>query len=265
MKTTTNDVTSPPGAPFEMRFPETRGLDQDEEWFEVNVDGEWKRIRFHDYHEVYNLPGMYEALFHRALSCNSPRKVIGALRDMLLEYNQENMPIRALDVGAGNGMVGRELTDLGAEAIVGVDIIPEAKTAAYRDRPWVYNDYYVADLTDLEEEIEEKIRRYNLNALTCVAALGYGDIPVKAFATAMDTIQTPGWLAFNIKEAFLHPGEDSGFSEFINQLSADKIIRIESYQRYRHRVSTSGQPLYYVAVVAQKLRDLPDGYLEAYE
>ena len=35
---------------------------------------------------------------------------------------------------AGNGMVGQELRAIGAEHIVGIDIIPEAATATARDR-----------------------------------------------------------------------------------------------------------------------------------
>jgi hypothetical protein len=36
------------------------------------------------------------------------------------------------------------------ESVVGVDIIPEAQEAADRDRPGVYEDYYVVDLTRMQ-------------------------------------------------------------------------------------------------------------------
>ena len=36
----------------------------------------------------------------------------------------------------------------------------------------------------------------------------------------------------------------------------DEIIQIQAYRRFRHRLSSSGQPPYYVAVVARKLRDV---------
>ena len=63
--------------------------------------------------------------------------------------NETAAKLRVLDVGAGNGMVGEELDRMGARHIVGVDIIPEAKEAAERDRPGVYDDYFVVDLTDV--------------------------------------------------------------------------------------------------------------------
>lgn len=244
-----------------VRFPDPDpALDQDQEWCEVLEDGQWRRIRFHDYHEVYNVPGLYEALFHRTLKCDSPARVIGLLTEVLAEYGQTPEHFRALDVGAGNGMVGEQLWNLRLEKVVGADIIPEAKAAAERDRPYVYTDYLVSDFTSLPETDEEHLRGFKFNLMTTVAALGYGDIPAKAFTTAIDLTETPAWLAFNIKEDFLYDTERSGFADLIEQLRKDRVIRIESYKRYQHRVSVAGEPLYYVAVVARKLRDLPDSY-----
>jgi hypothetical protein len=34
-------------------------------------------------------------------------------------------------------------------------------------------------------------------------------------------------------------------------------LRIEAYRRYQHRLSCAGEPLYYIALVAQKLQDVP--------
>ena len=51
---------------FEIRFPARNGaaVDQDEEWCEVRLAAGWRRIRFHDYHAVYSIPGLYEQLFY---------------------------------------------------------------------------------------------------------------------------------------------------------------------------------------------------------
>ncbi len=35
------------------------------------------------------------------------------------------------------------------------------------------------------------------------------------------------------------------------------------YRRYHHRISISGEPLFYVAVVAKKLKDLDSDLLES--
>ena len=49
-----------------VRFPRVDGAvpDQNEEWCDVIVDGELRRIRFHDYGEIYDIPGLYEVIFY---------------------------------------------------------------------------------------------------------------------------------------------------------------------------------------------------------
>lgn len=79
----------------------------------------------------------------------------------------------------------------------------------------------------------------------------------------MDLVETPAWLAFNIKEDFLDNEEADGFAGLINKLKRHGIIRIEATRRYRHRISYRGEPLYYVAVVASKLEDVPGEWLSA--
>jgi predicted TPR repeat methyltransferase len=241
-----------------IHLPDVAGLPQDREWCDVVVAGVRRRIRFHDYHEIYEIPGLYERLFYEKLQCNSPTRVARLLFEVMSEVDDSPANLRVLDIGAGNGMVGEQLRALGANCIAGIDIIPEAREAALRDRPGVYHDYFVADLTDLLEPIEKRLRKLNLNALSVVAALGFDDIPAKAFLKALDLIETPGWLAFNIKETFIHEGKSSGFSSLIRQLSRTDVIQMQAYRRYQHRLSIAGDPLYYAAVVARKLKDVPD-------
>jgi hypothetical protein len=250
-----------------LRFPDPHTtLDQDEEWCELlEPDGQWRRIRFHDYDEVYKVPGLYEALFYRTLRCNSPQVIANMLSEVLADHNEPMEKLRVFDVGAGNGMVGEQMFSGGVAESVGIDIIPEARDAALRDRPYVYSDYVVADLTDMDEADEKLVRNHRLNALTTVAALGFGDIPPAAFVKALDLVETPAWLAFNIKEDFLYDSGEGDFSALIEYLRAAKIIRIESFKRYQHRLSTSGEPLYYVAVVARKLADVPDDCYARFE
>jgi len=240
------------------------GLSQDREWCEVIVDGVARRIRFHDYGKLYQIPGLYEGLFYERLECCSPSRVVGLFEDVLEDVEDEEPDLRVLDVGAGNGMVGDELLSCGAEVIVGIDIIEQARQATLRDRPEVYSDYVVADLTDLSEQVEERLRRAKLNCLSTVAALGFGDIPPAAFLKALDLIDTPGWLAFNIKEDFLCERDGTGFCRLIRQLAREEIIQAQAYRRYRHRLSITGKPLHYVAMVARKRKDVPDHMLELY-
>ena len=249
----------------EIRLPDTADLSQDREWCEAVIDGRTRWFRFHDYGELYKVPGLYEKLFYEYLDCCSPSRVAHLLDDVLRDFREDPAELRVFDVGAGNGMVGEELAAMGADRVVGIDILQEARDAADRDRPDVYADYLVTDLTDLSEPQEEQLRRQGFNCLTTVAALGFGDIPPKAFAKALDMVVVPGWLAFNIKESFLSEQDSTGFCRLIRQLCREEVIQIQAYRRYQHRLSITGKPLYYVAVIARKLKDLPDDIEELWE
>ncbi|MEE8476834.1 MAG: hypothetical protein V3S19_00610, partial [Gemmatimonadales bacterium] len=53
---------------FHIRVPGASGkLDQDEEWFEFDLDGRTRRLRIHDYADMYRVPGLYEALVYGKL------------------------------------------------------------------------------------------------------------------------------------------------------------------------------------------------------
>lgn len=233
-------------------------LSQDTEWCLVELNGRKERVRFHDYGRIFEVPGLYERIFYDILDCDSPRRVIGMLGEIVNDNGDDAGALRVLDVGAGNGIVAEELLALGAEHIVGLDILEEAKRAAHRDRPEVYDEYLVADLTDLPEDAERSLDAAAFNCMVTVATLGFNDIPPEAFAAAAEFIETPGWLAFNLKEDFLGEREDTGFGRLIHSLQDAGIIEIHAHRRYRHRLSICGEPLHYVALVARKLDDIPD-------
>jgi hypothetical protein len=249
-------------ADFEVELPEVGQLDQDEEWCEILVGGERRRIRFHDYHEIYDIPGFYERLFYDKLECQSPRVIRRLLARALTELGTEPGELRVLDVGAGNGIVGEELRELGAGAVYGVDIIKEAAAAAHRDRPGVYERYLVTDLTDLARDERDTLAGANLNTMTTVAALGFDDIPPHAFAVAYNLISIPGLVAFTLKEEFVAKRDSSGFSNLIRRMFDEEVIRPLSKERYRHRLSVQGEPLYYVAFVAEKVNDVSLAWLD---
>ena len=96
-----------------------------------------------------------------------------------------------------------------------------------------------------------------------VAALGFGDIPVRVFAEAFHLVDDGGWVAFNIKETFLDDRDTSGFSVFIKTLILSEYLDIYHMERYRHRLSIDGQPLYYFAVACRKSCPIPLEMLEA--
>ncbi|WP_163506851.1 class I SAM-dependent DNA methyltransferase [Fodinicola acaciae] len=242
---------------FRIALPEpSTSYDQDAEWCLVDVDGKWREFRFHDYADIYRMPGLYEQLFHRVLRCTSPRTIATLLAGGLREDGTPAADLRVLDLGAGNGLVAEELTRIGVGYLVGADLLPEAAEAARRDRPGTYRDYLVADMANLTAEQTTRLRDHRFTALTCVAALGFGDIPTDCFRVAYDLVADGGWIAITIKDDFLSDRDTSGFSGLIKRAVQDGALKIVESHTYEHRLSTDGTPLRYVAVVGRKLSDL---------
>jgi SAM-dependent methyltransferase len=242
------------GRDFVLRLPDeaSSSASQDEEWCEVEIDGTTRRLRFHDYTEIYSIPGLYERLIYERLGCQSPRVIAGLLAAEIGNRDMHPESVRVLDLGAGNGIVAEELADAGVEHFVGVDIIQAAADAAERDRPGLYDEYVVADLLDAGSGAAERLDRQALNALTCVAALGFGDIPPDVFCEALRHVETGALVAYTIKDSFLGDEDPSGFSDLVERLEQDGSLVTISRERYQHRLSWAGEPLHYVAVLAEK-------------
>ncbi len=241
--------------------PEGDNLDQDEEWAVVRVDGGWRRIRLHDYGDVFAVPGLYEKWTYGVFRCRSPQKVHELLLRCLRESGADPGELVVLDLGAGNGCIAEVLSRSGIEKFVGVDIFNEAAEAAERDRPGLYDDYFVGDLTRPAPDQGSVLDRYAFNCMTCVAALGFGDIPPEVYAEAYNRIEPGGWIAFTIKSDFVSEGDKSGFSTLIHRMLSEDVMRLEAREPYTHRVSTDGDELIYEAFVGRKRRDIPRAWV----
>lgn len=249
-----------------IQFPkfECQNADQDESFFYLIEPKGKKKIRFHDYDTIYKIPGLYEQIFYDRLKCCSPIKVAQILTSSVAQSQKNLTEHRILDVGAGNGIMGAELKNFGVSRLIGIDIITEAKQATERDRPDIYDAYYVMDLCNLDEGEKEELSSWSFNCLTTVAALGFGDIPPMAFMEAFNVIQSEGWVAFNIKETFLDNSDTSGFSRMIRDLIFSEYLDLYHLERYRHRLSIEGEPLYYFAIAGKKNYDIPSEFYNKY-
>jgi SAM-dependent methyltransferase len=248
-----------------IQFPKngTSTLDQDEVYFYLQGNGHQEKIRFHDYDDIYRIPGLYEQIFYDRLKCASPSKVTAILESAVGQSQDNFSEMRVLDLGAGNGMMGEELKKHGVSRLIGVDIIPEAYEATVRDRPGLYDAYYVKDFTSLNDQDREEISSWQCNCMVSVAALGFGDIPPPAFVQAFNMINPKGWIALNIKETFFDISDKTGFSTMIRSLIFSEYLDVDHIERYRHRLSIEGEPLYYYAIVGRKNADVSSEFLEA--
>jgi SAM-dependent methyltransferase len=250
---------------YKLRFPSTspHSLDQDEAFFYLEEADGSKLIRFHDYHELYERKGLYEQIFYERLKCRSPDKVGEILESAVSKSPDRLSELRVLDLGAGNGVMGEVLSGKGLARLVGVDILEAAHSACERDRPGVYDAYYVTDMTALPGEVREELIAWQFTGMTCIAALGFGDIPTRAFLEGYNLVQPGGWVAFNIKEAFLQEQDESGFAVLVKKLLFSEALEVHHLERYCHRLSIDGAPLYYYAAVGRKKTGIPTAILKA--
>lgn len=226
---------------------------QDDEWCVVaEPDGSWGEYRFHDYDRIFEIQGLYEKIFYDVLGCDSPRFMVGLLTEALDAAGAAAQDLRVLDLGAGNGIMAEELAAVGVPHAVGVDILSEARDAADRDRPGLYADYHVADLTALDAASRRALAEHRLNALTVVAALGFGDIPPAAFRTAYDLVDDGGWIVLTIKDAFLDDKDTSGFARMIGDSIRSGALEVVRRERFQHRLATDRSPLHYEGIIARK-------------
>ncbi|MDQ3631652.1 MAG: class I SAM-dependent methyltransferase [Actinomycetota bacterium] len=227
-------------------------MSQDEEWCEVVQGGARRRIRFHDYEEIFAVEGLYEHLFYERLKCQSHTVVTDLLAEQVAAAEQDPACMSVLDLGAGNGMVGEELLRRGFGQVVGVDIVPAAGEATERDRPGVYADYFVCDLLSPPADVRAELEVADFAAMTSVAALGFGDVPPEVFQAAFDCVRPGGWVALTIKEDFLETTDASGFSAHIQRLLREGQLEERARRRYQHRLDVRGEPLHYIAMVGVK-------------
>lgn len=227
-------------------------LDQNQEFFTLVTNDSSKRMRIHDYDKVYKIPGLYEEVVYDYLKCDSPQVVCTLLEQEINAAGGPNGELRALDFGAGNGVAGECLADkFDCHTLVGLDIFPEARSAAHRDRPGIYDAYYVMNLSEPSDENLQTLVKWNFNVLLTVAALGYGDIPTQGFINAFNLVEQGGWIAFNIKDRFMSEEDGSGYHDTLKAMMGNSLEALK-IQHYCHRLSMSGDPLHYYAVIGRK-------------
>ncbi|MCI5222397.1 MAG: methyltransferase [Candidatus Electrothrix sp. AR4] len=246
---------------YYVSFPKKNRKDasQDQEYFLFQDEKKTfqEKIRLHDYGRIFEIKGLYEKIYTELLECNSPKTVCSMLIDSVNEYSDvEKGSLRIIDLGAGNGMAGEELIRHNVNKIIGIDIDQYAKKATERDRPGIYDKYFVTDLSAPDTSVSSELDEMKCNCMTSISNLGFHDIPTQAFVTGFNFIEFSGYIAFNIKETFFED-TDNEFCRLISYLQKNGALEILQQKKYIHRKSTDGMPLYYLAIVARKKYNIP--------
>ncbi len=206
-------------------------------------DGRSEELHLHDYARVYELPGLYERIVHDRLGCRSPERLASMLAEAIEELGWDRAQTRVLDLAAGNGVSGEALRGHGLTPVLGTDIIPEARDAALRDRPGVYDRYLTLDLLALAPGDQRTISALRANALCCVAPVGTASqqLPPPALAAAARLLSDDALVVYMHDPLF---GDDDEVTEQLwsSQLGPQTSAELLSRTRYLHRRTVTGRP-----------------------
>ncbi len=228
------------------------GDDQTQESLVVtHPDGRTERFRLHEYSRVYAVPGLYEEVVQRRLRCASPSRLAELLVTCAGEAGVEPGKLGVFDLGAGNGVVGEELRARGVTTLVASDNVAAARDAALRDRPGLYAEYLVGDTDDLPQ-VADLVREHGLNGLVAAGALGLGHVSADSFHRLWSAFAGEAWFAVSVHEDLVERGA-SDFGDYLGEFEqhgdwGEIVLR----ERFRHRLTMSGEPIHYVAIVAHK-------------
>jgi SAM-dependent methyltransferase len=221
----------------------------------VDDGGTWRQVRFRGDSRLWEWPRVYETLVRNLLRGNAPGAIAHLLDRQLRAAGRRAADLRTIDLGAGNGWMGEELASLGIGEVVGVDATAAAAAAAERDHPDVYKSYLVLDMRRLSEAQRDELMNFDFNCMVCVDALAADEPAPNAFTEGFNLLAPDGWVAFHLSAETAEGGRDSRFARLIHRMIQSGAMNVATQQRYRHRFSSHGQPIFHVGVVARKVRD----------
>jgi hypothetical protein len=231
---------APPGRGFTAELPLQDDPQIGRERIVVrHQDGRTEEFHLHDYERLYSLPGVYEQIVQERLQCRSPQVMAALLAETVDAVGWTRAETKVIDVAAGNGVSGDALRSEGLEPVLGIDIVPAARTAALRDRPAVYGDYLTIDLLQMPGRRRQTIRELGARALCCVAPVGHGpQVPPPVLIAGAELV-TRDALVAHMHDPAIDP-EDPITTALWGEhgWAATELRR----HRYVHRRTVNGDP-----------------------
>ena len=169
------------------------------------IDGEERKICFHDYHEIFAVPGLYERIFHDHLECRSPAEVVGLLGGSCGPRRGSGGALRAGRRGRQRDRRGGASGPRGQRARRRRH--PPGGRRGRRARPpGVYDDYVACDLTALTDDERRRLARRGAQLPDDRRGAGLRRHAARGVEEAYDIVADDGWIAFNIKADFIDAG-----------------------------------------------------------
>ena len=212
--------------------------------------GEHELVHLHEYTRIYAVPGLYEHVVQELLQCSSPQVAAAGFLRVVARLGLDPGSMTVLDVGSGTGLVGELVRDGGVGQVIGVDALPAARETSLRDRPGVYADYVVGDFLR-PDALREALRPYPLGGLVSAGAFGGTHATPPALENALALLPPGAPVAFTIDERWMDASDPDGFGAAVERLVAAGRLAVLERTRFRHRVTTTGEPIFYQLVVGE--------------
>jgi predicted TPR repeat methyltransferase len=206
-------------------------------------------VHLHDYPRIYAVPGLYEYVVQEVLRCRSPQVAVGGFLRALTRLGIEPSSMTVLDVGSGTGLVGELVRGGGVARIVGIDSLAEGRMACIRDRPGIYTDYLIGDLSSRSGTLPAQLRGYGLGGLISAGAFGGTHAPPAALINALSVLPPGAPVAITIDERWMDNSDPDGFGAAIEQLTERGDLALMERKRFQHRITTTGEPIFYDLIV----------------
>lgn len=238
---------------FEVVIPnQLKNPELNQEFVEVIYNnGSYENILLHDYRTIFKIQGLFEQIFLIKLRSNSHNIICEKLMTILKGIKIRNADCKILELGAGNGVTGEVFKEHGFQNIVGIDIIEEARNAAFRDRKSIYSKYFVFDSTDQESKEFTFLRKQKFNVLLIVAAIGMGHIGSRSIRNAFNLIIIGGFIVFNIYSKLINQHQDNEFDSMIATFSAHSKLLLK--ENYVHRLTVNEAEVIYTIFIFRKV------------
>jgi hypothetical protein len=224
-----------------------------------SADGEYvalgdEIVHLHDYDRIYAVPGLYEHVVQEQLQCRSPQVAAEGFLRGVAETRLQPSSLTVLDVGAGTGLVGDLLVRGGIRRMVGVDALPAAREACMRDRPGVYGAYLIGDLASGDSTLLAGLREQAPGGLVSAGAFGGTHAPPAALINALALLPSGAPVALTIDERWMDASDPDGFGVAVQRLIDQGDLEVVQRTRFKHRITTTGEPIFYELLVGTTAR-----------
>jgi ubiquinone/menaquinone biosynthesis C-methylase UbiE len=165
------------------------------------------------------------------LKWQAPQLCVDLLVKHLKQKNKTLSVLRVLDVGAGTGLVGLELSRLGIKQIDALDLSTHMLDQAKSKQ--VYQNIFVENAHDMQQ-----IQPNQYDALICVGSLNFGHIEPSAFEQFIKVVKQDGLVAFTTREDYfqqLSKSHQENLSKISQWREIEVLVQSNAVSDMQHR------------------------------